>query len=591
MELATGPTASAASAFSTAKPHQSSPKAGTTPSLASATGHICTVTLEDYFSAAPLRPWIRAETWYRFESRLADSTQRTLELLDTCEANATFFVESEAVRECPALLRQIQSQGHELAVRGGSEAGLRDPRRAKEEVIRLREELEQAIGRRVFGFRARTWLTAGDRWMLDVLAESGYAYDSSLRPAILSDPSSAWRRPNGNGAAQNGGFREVALSSIAFCGVHLPIGGGSALRLIPSPLLLRAVARLGSRSEPYVMHLRPWELDPEQPRIQGASTTARLRQYRNLERMPLLLRSLLTSHRFTSVASHFGLQPQPVMAPSNNGSAAQAQGLHGTARWSRPRRSGVPSAPTPVTVVVPCYNETQTLPYLRNTLKSLKSAFEGEYAFTFLFVDDCSTDGTWMMLKKLFADREDSIFVRHEANLGIAGAIQTGLHHARTSIVCSIDCDCTYDPHELGGMIPLLVEGVDVVTASPYHPSGGVRNVPGWRLTLSKTLSRFYRLVLRQKLFTYTSCFRVYRRDSAIGCEVRHPGFLGIAEMIARMDLSGRRVVEYPAVLDARVLGQSKMKLLETSFGHLGLLIDVAWARLSRPRTAGSASA
>jgi dolichol-phosphate mannosyltransferase len=143
-----------------------------------------------------------------------------------------------------------------------------------------------------------------------------------------------------------------------------------------------------------------------------------------------------------------------------------------------------------------------------------------------------------------------------------------------------MDCDCTYDPHELGHMIPLLRDGVDIVTASPYHPEGGVRNVPGWRLVLSKTLSRMYRMVLRQKLFTYTSCFRVYRRESAMALEVERPGFLGIAEMIARLDLAGRRVVEYPTTLEVRVLGQSKMKVLRTVWGHVGLLFDVARLRL-----------
>jgi glycosyltransferase involved in cell wall biosynthesis len=261
------------------------------------------------------------------------------------------------------------------------------------------------------------------------------------------------------------------------------------------------------------------------------------------------------------------------------------------ARWLRRQRSGTRPGPTAVTVVIPCYNETQSLRYLQKTLDSLKQAFAGEYHFAFLFVDDCSTDGTWAMLQELFGGREDCTFVRHDTNQGIAAAIQTGLRHARTSIACSIDCDCTYDPHELGGMIPLLVDGVDVVTASPYHPQGNVRNVPRWRLALSKTLSRLYRLLLRQKLFTYTSCFRVYRRESAIACQVRRSGFLGIAELIARLDLAGRRVVEYPTTLEVRVLGQSKMKVLRTIVGHLGLLTDVLRARLSGSNPSDSALA
>src|SRR4029450_6329875 len=100
----------------------------------------------------------------------------------------------------------------------------------------------------------------------------------------------------------------------------------------------------------------------------------------------------------------------------------------------------------------------------------------------------------------------------------------------------------------------------DVVTASPYHPAGHVRNVPAWRLFLSRGLSRLYRAVLRQKLFTYTSCFRVFRRQSLAPLDLRLPGYLGLTELIASVDFAGKRVVECPSTLEVRVLGFSKMK-------------------------------
>ncbi len=129
-------------------------------------------------------------------------------------------------------------------------------------------------------------------------------------------------------------------------------------------------------------------------------------------------------------------------------------------------------------------------------------------------------------------------------------------------------------------MIPLLAEGVHLVTASPYHPDGKVRNVPGWRLFLSKSLSRLYRIVLHQQLFTYTSCFRVYRKSTAVAVDVQRPGFLGIAELLARVDLDGGRVVEYPTTLESRVLGRSKMKVVRTILGHVGLLTDILRLRV-----------
>jgi len=111
------------------------------------------------------------------------------------------------------------------------------------------------------------------------------------------------------------------------------------------------------------------------------------------------------------------------------------------------------------------------------------------------------------------------------------------------------------------------------VTSTAGRPSS-------WRLALSKTASALYRLVLRQKIGTYTSFFRVYRRSAMLHVEVGRGGYLGIAEMIGRLDLAGSRVVEYPTTLNVRMLGHSKMKVARTTFGHVGLLWELAWLRL-----------
>jgi polysaccharide deacetylase family protein (PEP-CTERM system associated) len=594
MDLAAGPTVPSAN---TANGNGKSPSLSWPQRSSGADGrvtpsnHICTVTLEDYFHAAPLRPWIRSETWHRFESRLVDGTRRTLEFLESCRVSATFFVGTELVESAPDLVRAIAEAGHEVAVRGDLESRPADlgPARTLTKVLRGRDELEQVIGSRVFGYRAAGgWLRTEELWLLNVLAEAGYVYDSSSRPVWRRNPTAAGHR--GHPAGGDPGVREIALASVDVCGVAVPVGGGAAFRLLPQAWLRHTVARWGrNHDQPYVMHLRPWELDLAQPRVFSASATVRLRQYRNLERMPARLRDLLTAHPFISVASHLGLDPVAVPVRVAPAASAPEPGRGGQ-RGDRVTPAASRAPVIPVTVVVPCYNETQSLHYLDRALGDLAAAFAGEYDFSFLFVDDRSTDETWAMLQALFGGRADCLLVRHDRNRGIAAAIRTGLQHARTDVVCSIDCDCTYDPHELGHMIPLLRDDVDVVTASPYHPSGGVRNVPGWRLVMSKTLSRMYRVVLRQKLFTYTSCFRVYRRESMVALDIQRPGFLGVAEMIARLDLAGRRVVEYPTTLEVRVLGHSKMKVLRTVWGHIGLLLDVARARLRQVASVAVAS-
>jgi polysaccharide deacetylase family protein (PEP-CTERM system associated) len=551
--------------------------------------HVLTVALEDYYHAAPFRPWIREEIWYRFEDRLAGSTRRMLDLFDRCEVRATFFVTGRIAEAAPDLVREVAARGHEIAAAGDHGWDLQDLDRARfrEEVIQARERLERIVGRQVVGYRvASAWLSPADVWILDVLADAGYRYDSSIRPALLSNADKVWRRLRKHERDSNQAFDEMPVSSIGLFGLRVPIAGGGPFRHFPEYLTKRAVAHWDRhRSEPYVLHLRTWELDTDQPRISAPPLYARIRHYRNLRRMPRLLEEVLSAYRFTSVAEHLTLRPAPLSfatapdaepgAQPQKLAASEPDSVGTAALVARQERKRV-------SVVIPCYNETQSLPYLSKTIQSLIGSLAGEYAFTFMFVDDCSTDATWTMLAKLFGGRPGFILLRHARNQGVSAAIQTGIRNSKDDIVCSIDCDCTYDPHELGRMIPLLTDGVDVVTASPYHPAGRVRNVPAWRLFLSKTLSRLYRLVLRQQLFTYTSCFRVYRKETVGVVNIRLPGFLGLAEMIARMDLAGRRVVEYPTTLEVRVLGFSKMKVLRNIVGHLGFLAGLVGGRVLR---------
>lgn len=150
------------------------------------------------------------------------------------------------------------------------------------------------------------------------------------------------------------------------------------------------------------------------------------------------------------------------------------------------------------------------------------------------------------------------MLLRHERNRGIAAGILTGIRHATTEVVASIDCDCSYDPSDLQRLLPLLTEGVAMVTASPYHPEGEVTHVPVWRLALSRAASFLYRRVLRHQLYTYTSCFRVYRRQAIRHLALQQEGFLGIVEMLGDLDRRGETIVECPARLESRVLANRK---------------------------------
>jgi dolichol-phosphate mannosyltransferase len=233
-----------------------------------------------------------------------------------------------------------------------------------------------------------------------------------------------------------------------------------------------------------------------------------------------------------------------------------------------------------VTIVVPCFNEEETIPMLREVLEYLLDQLAEGYEVDTLFVDDGSSDRTRELLEEVAPELRGRVLC-HQRNRGIAEAFRTGFREARGEIVCTIDADCTFDPMALVPMLECLERtGSDIVAASPYHPEGGVEGVPGWRLVLSRGASWLYGQILPVKLYSYTACFRVFRRRAVEKLEFRDPGFLGVAEMLVSALLAGMTVVEYPMTLRRRVTGVSKMNTLRTVRDHAGFMARLLGRRL-----------
>ncbi|MDA1229421.1 MAG: glycosyltransferase [Planctomycetota bacterium] len=553
---------------------------------------ILTINLEDYFQAGVFHKFISPRNWYRFESRLEQNTEDTLAMLDEHKSKATFFVLGWIADQYPQLVKRIADSGHEIASRGFLHQPLLKLTETarREDLKRSKETLEDTIGRAVTGFRLSDgWLNRHDLWFLNEVQEAGYSYDSSLMPRRRD----FWRQPSRRFIHEhqcaNGSLLEIPPSTWPTGGSWMPIAGGNYLRQLPENVMLNVVGKwLKKESSPFVMYFQVWELDAHQPRLSVTSRIAQIRHYRNLGRYRTLLPQYLQSTQFTSISEHAKLANSPLHAIQQQASAPLAlrqvdpvatrlSTVHPDKETDSPNSSpGAGSRThTPVTLVIPCYNEESSLPYLHRTMLHLRHALATQWDLKVLFVDDCSCDNTYEVLQNLFGDDPDIRIMRHDTNQGVSAAILTGIKAASTEIVASIDCDCSYDPLELQNMLPLMTRDVAMVTASPYHRDGKVSNVPRWRLMLSHTLSMTYRALLKRQLSTWTSCFRIYRKQQIVDLPLEESGFLGTAELAAQLSLHGRTIVEHPATLEVRLFGFSKMKTVSTIFSHLRLLARV----------------
>ncbi len=551
---------------------------------------ILTINLEDYFQAGAFHRYISPRNWYRFESRLQKNAEETLALLAEHNTKATFFVLGWIAERYPELVRQISNAGHEIASRGFLHQPLLKvtAKARREDLVRSKELLEDTIGKEVVGFRLSDgWLRKRDLGFLNELQDAGYVYDSSLMPRRRDFIMQPWRRFIHEHKCENGGsILEIPPSTTPMAGAWMPIAGGNYLRQLPDNMMQTAIQKWQeTETSPFIMYFQTWELDDQQPRLSVTSRLTQMRHYRNLGKYRTLLPQYLKSGKFTSIAEHAKLKNSPLASLEDRACKVTLQTINRRRRDAeeavrlaadQTSTSDLKQTIRPaVTLVIPCYNEESTLPYLHRTMLSLKHELSRQWDLKILFVDDRSKDNTFEVLQSLFGDDSDIRIVRHETNKGVSAAILTGINAATTEIVASIDADCSYDPHELARMLPLMTKDVAMLTASPYHRDGKVSNVPSWRLVLSHTLSMMYRTLLKQKLSTWTSCFRIYRKQQIVDLPLVENGFLGTAELAAQLSLHGRTIVEHPATLEVRLFGFSKMKTVQTIFAHLRLLSKV----------------
>ena len=260
------------------------------------------VDLEEYFQVSNFDKLIDRADWEALPSRVRESTLRLLDLFDSTQSQATFFVLGWIAERHPKLVREIADRGHEIACHGYEhelvyEMG-RD--RFRRDLQRARAAIEDATGVVVRGYRAPSYsITAASLWALPILAEEGFSFDSSIFP--IKHPRygipgfARWpvRLELGGGAT----IREYPLTTLAFGRVNLPLAGGAYLRFLPPPLFRWGFARLQARGRATVLYVHPWEIDPDQPR-QPVGWKTRINHYFNLARTEDRLTRLLERFRF-----------------------------------------------------------------------------------------------------------------------------------------------------------------------------------------------------------------------------------------------------------------------------------------------------
>ena len=265
-----------------------------------------TVDVEDFFQVQAFASVVDRARWGDFTPRVEANTQRLLGLLRARGIRGTFFVLGWVAERFPGLVRAIAEAGHEVASHGMSHRLVYEqtPTVFREETRRAKGLLEDLVQRPLLGYRAATYsITARSLWALDILAEEGFRYDSSIFPmhhdhyGIPDAPTEPYTLTTPNGAQ----LAEFPISVLRWHGLTIPVAGGGYFRLFPYSLTRWALRKINEAKEPFVFYLHPWEVDPGQPRIAGAGFKSRFRHYQNLARCESRLEQLLDDFAFVAV--------------------------------------------------------------------------------------------------------------------------------------------------------------------------------------------------------------------------------------------------------------------------------------------------
>lgn len=266
-----------------------------------------TIDVEDYYHVSAFESIIKYKDWGRFESRVEKNTMKILELLNTFKIKATFFILGWIAERSPQMVKEIQKEGHEIACHGYRHQLVYEigPERFREDITRSKRILEDIIGKEVIGYRAPSYsITKKSLWGLNILAEEGFKYDSSIFPIIhdrygIMDFSRFPVRVNLNGS---GGILEFPLSTIRLFNSNFPIAGGGYFRLFPYQLFKRGINRINKvEKQPAIFYFHPWEIDPKQP-VQDVGWKTRIRHYTNLHKTEDRLKRLLSDFRWGRVS-------------------------------------------------------------------------------------------------------------------------------------------------------------------------------------------------------------------------------------------------------------------------------------------------
>jgi glycosyltransferase involved in cell wall biosynthesis len=215
-----------------------------------------------------------------------------------------------------------------------------------------------------------------------------------------------------------------------------------------------------------------------------------------------------------------------------------------------------------VSFIIPVYNEAESLRELHGQIVAVTTAQNLDAEI--IFVDDGSTDDSWLVIKSLSENQDQTSGIRFRRNFGKAAALAAGFQVMTGDVVMTLDADLQDDPAELPKFLTKLESGFDVVNGWKER-----RLDPWHKVYPSRVFNWLVSTLTGLKLHDHNCGLKVFRAE--VAQELRLYGELHrFIPVLAHA--RGFRVTELPVQHRARKFGQSKYGLRRFARGFLDLL-------------------
>lgn len=205
---------------------------------------------------------------------------------------------------------------------------------------------------------------------------------------------------------------------------------------------------------------------------------------------------------------------------------------------------------TKISVIIPVYNEANTIKEIINRVLDVKVDKE------IIVVDDCSTDGTREILKKTKPD--GIIVVYHEVNQGKGSAIRSGLKYVTRDVVIIQDADLEYDPQNYHHLLEPILDGrADVVYGSRFL-GGPHRVLFFWHYMGNKFLTLLSNIVTNLNLTDMETGYKVFRTEIIKRIEIKSNRFGFEPEITAKLAKMNARIYETSISYSGRNYSEGK---------------------------------